>query len=295
MKRWLIGTSLAVLLPFAWALPSEPEVEAQVRGGHYAQAESMMQEVVAAKPQSAKAHYIYAEILAHNARFTQAAAEEARARAIDPSLKFSDPAKVRAFDELLDREQRRVHSDGTPLGGLAGSVAPATATPIAPQRQAMADQVETRSASPGLPRWVWLLGLIALAVVAWRMLRRSAAGAMAPVAAGPAYGMGNGYGPGPMMGPGGGGSTGSGLMGMGVAAAGGVAAGMLAEKLLERGHESRGGDAFYDRSTDGSATYDADARALEDRSVDFGNGADWSDGGGSSDVGGGGGSDDGSW
>ena len=299
MKRWLIAASLALLAPLVWAVPTAADVEAQVRKGNYTQAESMMQEVVTARPQSARAHYVYAEILAHNARFTQAAAEEARARAIDPSLKFSDPAKVRAFEELLDREQRRVRTDGTPLGGLAGSVAPGAATSVAPSRPVVSDREQppaARVAPAGLPRWVWLAGLIALVFVAWRMLRRSPVAASGPVMGSPAYGAGGGgYGPGPVMGAPGGAMPGSGMMGVGLAAAGGVAAGMLAEKLLERGHESRGGDPFYGGSAATGPAYDADARALEDRSVDFGNGgADWGGDAGSVDVGGGG-SDDGGW
>ena len=50
MKRWLIGLSFALLAPLAWALPSVADVQAQVQKGHYAEAESMMREVVAAKP-----------------------------------------------------------------------------------------------------------------------------------------------------------------------------------------------------------------------------------------------------
>ena len=58
----------------------------------------MMQEVVAAKPQSAKAHYLYAEILAHDAKFSDAAAQARRAREIDPALSFTnDPEEVPQF------------------------------------------------------------------------------------------------------------------------------------------------------------------------------------------------------
>ena len=56
MNRWLIGASFAVLAPFAWAVPSVAQVEAEFRQGHYAQAESMMQEVAVARPQSVRAH-----------------------------------------------------------------------------------------------------------------------------------------------------------------------------------------------------------------------------------------------
>jgi hypothetical protein len=291
MKRWMIGASLVLLAPLAWALPTVAQVEAEVRQGHYGQAESMMQEVVAARPQSAKAHYVYAEILAHDDRLSQAAAEAARARAIDPSLKYGDPEKVRAFEHLLDREQRHARTDGTPLGGLgpSGSIGPGTTTTLAPSRRVEPGPAESRAVTrSGLPRWLWLAGLVALVLLGWRMLRRSG-GSVGPVAAGPSYETGDAFALSPRAAPFGGSTSGSGLMGVGLAAAGGVAAGMLTEKLLERGHEQRGDATLYDRSFDGAS--DADARALEDRTVDFGSGNDWGDAPGSFDTGGG--SDDG--
>ena len=88
-------------------------------------------------------------------------------------------------------------------------------------------------------------------------------------------------------------------MGMGLAATGGVAAGMLAEKLLDRGQGQRRDESLFDRGsvTNPTPVRDDDARALEDRSVDFGTGNDWDAGSpdsGSVDMGGGGG-DGGGW
>ena len=292
MKRLWFGALLVVLTPLVWALPTVQDVDAEVQRGHYAQAESMMQEVVAAKPQSARAHYVYAQILAHNGRFSVAAAEETRARQLDPAMKFSKAEDVRAFEQLLEKERRRTPSDGTVLGGVgptAAMVPGAVAPP--PSRQDARQLVEPRPSLAGLPGWFWPAAIIALAFVVWRMMRSSArvpslvAGAAPPYGAA-GYGPGGAYPPG-MVGPGTGPAPGGGLMGVGLAAAGGVAAGMLAERLLDRGHEQRGGDAFYDGSGAGSSAPDADARALEDRSIDFGSGSDWSDGGG--------GSDDASW
>jgi hypothetical protein len=278
-------------------------VDAQVQKGHYAQAEAMMQEVVAAKPQSGRAHYVYAQILAHNGRFSQAAAEEARARHLDPAMKFSDPQDVRSFEQLLEKERRRAPSDGTPLGSLGptGAALPgttmATTNAAAPSRRMAPDAVSQPVAPSGLPAWVWPVGIVALAFVAWRMLRSAGGNAGRSMAASPygasPEGPGGGYPPGGMNGPAAAPTAGSGLMGVGLAAAGGVAAGMLAEKLLERGNDPRGSDRFYDRPADAASVPDSDARALEDRSVDFGSGNDWGDGG-SGDIGGGG-SDDASW
>ena len=267
MNRWLIGLLFAVLACAAHALPSVADVEAQVQQGHYAQAQSMMRDVVAAKPGSAKAHYIYAEILAHNASFAEAAREAALAKELDPSLKFTDPARFNDFERLLEREQRRA-GDSARSGSSLESLGS-----MAPQR------VEDRA--QGVPTWVWLAGLAVLAVLAWRMIDRSRAGPAAAASARPSYASTAGmppYGSTPGTPPSAGGS---GLLGAGLAAAGGVAAGMLAEKLLEGGHEPRRDDSFFDRGSVANPApgADPDASALEDRSIDFGKGNDWSDGG----------------
>jgi len=295
MKRWLIGLTLAALACAAQALPTAAEVQAEVDKGNYAQAQTMMHDVVVAKPGSARAHYIYAEILAHNDQFALAAQEAALARQLDPAFKFTSPEKFRAFEQLLEREQQRA-STRARNGSSLDALAPATpARPVAREPSLQGNEpVRT-----GLPSWIWWAGLAALAMVAWNWLRRSrSTGATAP--SGAAYGGAAGYAPGGLGGPSGppaGG--GSGLMGVGLAAAGGLAAGMLAEKLLDRGHEPRRLDSDADRegAARTPAYADEDARALENRGVDFGSGDNNWDAGasdaGSMDVGGG--SDDGGW
>ena len=68
MKKWILAALLSAFAAMAWALPTLQEVETEVHAGRYAQAEAMMREVVDAKPGSAKAHYVYAEILAHQGK-----------------------------------------------------------------------------------------------------------------------------------------------------------------------------------------------------------------------------------
>ena len=65
----------------------------------------MMREVVAAKPGSAKAHYVYAEILAHDGKIALAAEEAQKARLLDPDVKFTDPEKFRSFEAALLQAQ----------------------------------------------------------------------------------------------------------------------------------------------------------------------------------------------
>ncbi len=65
----------------------------------------MMREVVAAKPDNARAHYVYAEILARGGKLDQAVEAARTARTIDPDVKFTDPEKFRTFEASLLRAQ----------------------------------------------------------------------------------------------------------------------------------------------------------------------------------------------
>ncbi len=288
MKKWVLSVALATMTALAWALPSLQDVEAQVAQGRYTEAQSMMKEVVAAKPNSARAHYVYAEILAHEGNVSRAADEARLARQIDPDIRFTSPEKFRAFEASLQR---------TPSAPTRGSVA-SPATAVAPAAVAPA------SASSGLPSWVWLAGLAAVAFALWRGFSRSRAAATegGGAVAVPGAFAGGPVGPGAMTPPGAvpyGASTpmqrpGGGLMGVGLAAAGGVAAGMLADQMLHRRRD--GTNAFdNDSATVQPGFFDSPtggASELADRPIDFGTGgSDWDSGS----VDAGGGSDGGSW
>ena len=286
IQRFLATAALVACTLTAWAVPTVDAVQAEVQRGNYAQAETMMQEVVSARPGSAKAHYIYAEILAHNKRFNEAAKQTASARAIDPAIAFTDPAKFEALERLLQREQRATRP-ALDQGRTQTSALPA------------ATRTEPTAAS-GAPIWMWLLGGAAAAALAWALFRRRPAGAvgaapMGMAAAAPAGyagapgapGYGQGYAGGPMKAPG------SGLLGVGLAAAGGVAAGMLAEKMLSGGHhDTPSAGAGLQPGVFDAPAQDSDAlRQLEERPIDFGSGDGW----GGGDAGGSSGSSDDGW
>jgi hypothetical protein len=286
MKKFLIGLSFAFLCAGAWALPTVQQVEAQVQQGHYAQAESMMKDVVEAKPGSAKGHYIYAELLAHNGNFAKAAAEAAKAKEIDPGIKFADPEKFRSFEQLLQREQ-----NPRPRTESPSALSPVAAAPALTQ---------AASPSSGVPTWVWGAGLAVIAWLLWRGFSRSRGtgqGAV-PGAAMPSAGSGYGYGspaagmPGTPYGAPVAPAPGGGLLHTGAAVAGGLAAGMLVDELLHRnqpgGLGGLGGNdqlSGLQRGMFDAPRNDSAANELENRNVDFGNGADWDSGGGSSDSG----------
>ncbi|CAM3713080.1 tetratricopeptide repeat protein [Roseateles saccharophilus] len=279
-----LGLLAALWLGTAQALPSVDEVQAAAQRGDYPGAEKMMREVVAAKPDSARAHYVLAEILAHERQFNEAAEHTHRARALDPAIKFADPAKFSAFEQLLQREQ---------AGAAKATTSPAVISAPPPMRAAPVER------SGGVPVWLLIVGAVVFIWLVTRWMRNRTAVQSQPAMAGAGYttgGYGPSYGPGygPAPAPGG-----SGMLGVGLAAAGGVAAGMLAEKMLHEGHDERsiprdtgGGSGLMPGSFDNGGGNGA-ADELASRDVDFGSGDGWGggDAGGGSDFSGGGGGD----
>jgi len=58
-----LGLAALTLSVMTWALPAPKDIEAAVSAGQFPKAESMLREVIQAKPQSAKAHYELGEVL----------------------------------------------------------------------------------------------------------------------------------------------------------------------------------------------------------------------------------------
>lgn len=311
MKKSIVALAFALATAVSWALPTTQQVEAAVKQGNYGQAETMMAEVVAAKPGSARAHYIYAEVLAHNGGFAKAQTEVAKAREIDPAVTFASAEKVRALEQLLQRENapRTAPTERSTTRSVDASPA-AQMAPAAPTR------AQAPAPSSGMPSWIWVAGLAVVGFFLWRGFNRSRSAASAGAAgyAAPGAAMA-GAAPVPYGSPGGAGAApyggampqqqpgmGSGMLGTGLAVAGGVAGGMMLDRMLRPGHDGQGlaannaggsfgsagnGNTPLDRAMPGSGGLDEAGRELENRDVDFGNGGnDWDAGGGSADTGG---------
>jgi hypothetical protein len=274
---------LVLLTATALALPSVEAVEAEVQHGNYAHAESMMREVVAARPDSARAHYVYAEILAHDRQFDQAAQELRTARQIEPDLRFTQPDRFRAFEQELGNEQHPAQR--TRQMGDGPARAPGMPSILGGGRG-------------GIPGAAWIVGAAAIAVLLWRgFSARPQFASMPPAPATPALTgpaplgpgappPGSAYGPATAAN-----AAGSSVLGTGLAAAGGLAAGMLVEDLLERRNTSTGvpeveaGSRSVPGVTSGTPDPDPAAADLEQRRIDFGSGDEWDDAGGVADNG----------
>jgi hypothetical protein len=85
--------------------PSIAQVYEAARSGHLDQAEQMMNQVLQDHPQSAKAHYVAAEVYARGGDAPRARQELNTAQTLAPGLPFERPEAVQALQEELAHEQ----------------------------------------------------------------------------------------------------------------------------------------------------------------------------------------------
>jgi len=252
--------------------PTLNQVYLAAQSGNFAEAQRMMDQVLRDHPNSAKAHYVEAELLAKQGRFAAAESELASAERLEPGLPF---AKPQAVAEL----KQRISTSRALRPSAASGFAPAASSGFAP------------AASSGIPWGTLLLGVGVVAIVLWvvRAIRRRSATyipASGPTAYGPVP-PGQPYGAGAAPPFGAGRGIGSGILG-GLATGAALGAGMVAgEALAHRIGGGHSGDA-------GAAPMVGGEQPMPDNmgGNDFGvaDSSSWDDGGGF--VGGAGGGDD---
>jgi hypothetical protein len=264
-----LGLSLGSLALAADAAdPTVHQIYEAAQAGRFDQAQQMMDQVLRDHPESAKAHYVQAELYAKQGKTTLARAELAKAEQIDPGLTHENPRSVQELKSQLGLVQRS--TEGPRVIGM--------------------------STAPAAPRFPWGMVLI-LAVAAgvlWMLFRRRSAPAVypagGPVSAGPSGfgGAGGGYAPGPGYGAPPGGGIGSGIAG-GLASGLAVGAGVVAgEELMHHVLDGRRESAAAPPVE--SNDWNSNASNSDMGGSDFGvnDPGSWDDSGG----GGGGGGDD---
>ena len=112
MKKILGLISILILMAtLAYAEPTITQVYEAAKASKFTEANQMIEEVLKAHPQSAKAHFVNAEILSAQGQITHARAELKVAEQLEPGLPFAKPQAVQALKDNL---------------GLAGGVKPVT-------------------------------------------------------------------------------------------------------------------------------------------------------------------------
>lgn len=277
LSRLLVLMAL-VFVSAAYAAndPTLHEVYQAAESGRLNEAQAMMDKVLRDHPNSGKAHFVEAELMVKQGRLAAAQGELATAERLAPGLPFAKPEAVQS---------------------LKSRIANHAQTPVAQYAQPAQAQ-----AASGFPWGMLLIGgaLIAAVIFFVRSLSNRNNVTVVPAgygAAGGTYG-GGGFGPGPVMQPGGGGMAapmggvgggmGSGILGglaTGAAVGAGVVAGeALMHRVLDGGHHDSNtipnpAPTYVDRPD--TSSYDMGGN-------DFG----VSDGGSWGDSGSGGGGDD---
>jgi hypothetical protein len=170
----LLALTLALAAGWALALPSPKDIEAAVGAGQLPQAETMLREVLQAKPQSAKAHYELGQVLARQGKYFEAQQALDQAKTIDPTLKFATSPE--AFAKTYDTVLAQVRGAPSPASAKA-DVAP----PAAPVAQAAPASPAPSGGFNLMYVWIAAAGLVVLGLVLRR--RAAAAPAMAAPAA----------------------------------------------------------------------------------------------------------------
>ena len=279
MRKLLVGSLAAAALTFslagAAAMAADPTVD-QIyqaeRSGHLAEAQQLMDQVLRDHPESGKAHYVQAELFAHEGDFARARAELARAEQLSPGLPKENPQSVLELKSqlgLIRREGRP--NEGRPLG---------------------------MTTAPSVPHFPWGTVLILAVVVGvfWMIFRRRNTYVQYPSGPAPMGGGPGGYGPGGPAGYPGGGAVGGGGIGSNIAGglAGGLAAGAgivageeLAHHFLDGGQRTAAPPPAEDWNNANPSNSDMGGN-------DFGvnDPGSWDDGSSGGDSGGGGGGGD---
>ncbi|HEY8024070.1 MAG TPA: hypothetical protein VIF60_05855 [Burkholderiaceae bacterium] len=128
--KFLLGAIALSLANLAFAGATFKDVETAVKVNHdYIQGENLMRDVVAANPDNARDHYVFAQILDHNGKHDEAEREFGQVKRLDPSYSFEkNPARVAAFGNKLSNEDMRAP---TPRTGLAQAPASHYVAPVA--------------------------------------------------------------------------------------------------------------------------------------------------------------------
>lgn len=279
LEKFFISFSFLALLGFtnislAAEDPTLHQVYEAAQAGRLTEAQAMMDIVLRDHPNSAKAHFVEAELLARQGQLARAGAELNTAERLAPGLPFEKPQAVESLRSRIS-------------------------SPPAASRLSAAPHALPAAASGGIP-WGMLLfggGLIAAIIFFARSMSRRNANVFpaamnsgyAPQGSGAARAAGQAWGPGGMAPPmgGAGSGIGSGIMG-GLATGAALGAGMVAGEALMHHFTDGNRGSSNPAQTPLADSWDSPANS-DMGGADFGvnDGGSWDDS-----SGGGGGGDD---
>ncbi|TDV37933.1 tetratricopeptide repeat protein [Paraburkholderia caballeronis] len=170
MKKFLAAllASLAFASGAAFAVPTVQQIESAMSQGDWQRADAGLVQVLEAHPDSAHAHYLYAQVLHREGRYADALAQIEQAKSLDPQLHFASPSRFAQIES-------RIRSDAARANGGTTSRA---ANPFVQPQAAAAPAVAALGASahhgPSIGAWIGIALVIALVALVLRWTLRRA-------------------------------------------------------------------------------------------------------------------------
>jgi hypothetical protein len=163
MKKFLAAAiaSLAFVSGAAFAVPTVQQIESAISQGNWQQADTGLVEVLQAHPNSAHAHYLYAQVLQREGRYADALTQIEQAKSLDPQLRFASPSRFAKVESSIRASAARANGSAN-----GGTNSPFTRTQAAlPAAAAYGGAVHH---GPSMGAWV---GIVLLFVVIALVLR----------------------------------------------------------------------------------------------------------------------------
>jgi hypothetical protein len=171
MKKFLAAViaSLAFASGAAFAVPTVQQIESAISHGDWQRADSGLVEVLQAHPDSAHAHYLYAQVLQREGRYADALAQIEQAKSLDPQLHFASPSRFAQVESGIRADAQR--SNGT-----TGT----TRNPFAHTQAALPAAAafgETAHHGPSMGAWIGIAALLVVIalVLRWTLRRAKSA------------------------------------------------------------------------------------------------------------------------
>ncbi len=128
LGQWLaIAALLGFGFAYAQAEPTLSQINAAAQAGQLDQAQVMIQQVLIAHPNSAKAHFVQAELFAKQGKANRAAEALASAEKLTPGLAFAKPEAVQSLRAQIAAAPKPMAASPSPSRAVEHT-APATAS-----------------------------------------------------------------------------------------------------------------------------------------------------------------------
>lgn len=177
MKKFLVAAiaSLAFVSGAAFAVPTVQQIESAISQGDWQRADAGLAQVLQAHPDSAHAHYLYAQVLDREGRYADALTHLQQARSLDPQLHFASPSR---FAQV----EARIRADAARTGAVTTSH---NSSPFVRTQSTMSDESTNSAANgaangtvsashgPSMGAWIGIAVLIAAIafVLRWTLRR----------------------------------------------------------------------------------------------------------------------------